>query len=310
MKYLFGPVPSRRLGRSLGVDLVPLKTCSYDCVYCQLGRTTEKTIVRKAYTPIDEVLGEIETILPNSDSNIDYITFSGSGEPTLHSQIGQAIEKIKQMTEIPVAVLTNGSLLYQSAVREGLYKADLVIPSLDTVSEDIFQNINRPHSELRLSDIIHGIKYFTQTFDGDVWLEVLFVEGLNNSDKAIQNLAETIKAFKLKTVHINTVVRPPAEPDVVPLTSQEQIDKIVTALGHNAKIIGDFSARAERKGDSTNAYKQIYEAISRRPVTVDDLSASLGFHPQEVIKNVETLLNEGLIQTTYHHGFVYYQLKD
>lgn len=155
-KYTYGPVPSRRLGLSLGIDIVPFKTCSFDCIYCQLGRTTNKTIERKAYVTTTELLTELQVVLKD-DEQIDYITFSGSGEPTLNSEIGQMIREIKRITTIPVAVLTNSSLLAQESVQEDLLSADLVIPSLDAVTAETFQKINRPYTGIEISQVVKGI---------------------------------------------------------------------------------------------------------------------------------------------------------
>ena len=180
MKEVFGPVPSRRLGFSLGVDLVPFKTCTLDCVYCQLGPTTHKTLKRKEYIPTEGILPEVEKML-NKGKRVDYITFSGSGEPTLHSGIGKMISRIKRISSIPVAVITNGTLLNQGQVQEDLWAADLVIPSLDAVDERIFQRINRPHASLNTKMIIRGLDDFAGKFPGKIWLEVMLVRGLNDS---------------------------------------------------------------------------------------------------------------------------------
>lgn len=172
--YPFGPVPSRRLGRSLGVDLVPFKTCSYDCIYCQLGPTTCKTIERKAWVPLEQVVAELPQRLA---SKPDYITLSGSGEPTLHAQLDELIARIKTLTDIPVAVLTNGSMLWQKDLRRQLLRADLVVPSLDAGDETMFQLVNRPHSQISLDKMLNGLVAFRQEFPGAYWLEVMVVGG-------------------------------------------------------------------------------------------------------------------------------------
>ena len=179
MSQIFGPVPSRRLGFSLGVDTIPFKTCSLDCIYCQLGRTTNKTIERKEYIAGENILREIEEILKRK-KKIDYITFSGSGEPTLNSRMEEMITQIKRLTSIPVAILTNGTLLYQPRMREELMEADLVIPSLDAVSEEVFEKINRPHHKLKINEVIKGINTFSQEFRGKIWLEIMLVKGVND----------------------------------------------------------------------------------------------------------------------------------
>jgi len=179
MGQIFGPVPSRRLGFSLGVDTIPFKTCSLDCIYCQLGRTTNKTIERKEYIAGEDILREIEEILKQK-KKIDYITFSGSGEPTLNSRMEEMITQIKRLTSIPIAILTNGTLLYQPRMREELMEADLVIPSLDAVSEKVFEKVNRPCHSLKINEVIEGIETFSQEFRGKIWLEIMLVKGVND----------------------------------------------------------------------------------------------------------------------------------
>ena len=174
--YIFGPVPSRRLGRSLGVDLVPFKTCTYDCIYCQLGRTTNKTIQRKEWVPLDDVVTELETKL---SSQPDYITLSGSGEPTLYSRTGELIDRIKAVTNVPVAVLTNGSLLWNQEVRARLMNADLVVPSLDAGDEAMFRAVNRPHEDISFERMLQGLIDFRHEFQGKYWLEVFLLAGHN-----------------------------------------------------------------------------------------------------------------------------------
>jgi wyosine [tRNA(Phe)-imidazoG37] synthetase (radical SAM superfamily) len=209
-RFVFGPVPSRRLGRSLGVDLVPFKTCSYDCIYCQLGPTTNRTIVRKRYVPVFEVLDQLSHKL-NEDTEPDYITFSGSGEPTLHSDLGQLIEAIKKRVTIPVAVLTNGSLLWDKQVQEGLMGADLVVPSLDAGSPRLFRQINRPDAQLEFSQVLEGLIEFRRLYTGRVWLEVFLVDGVNTAPPEIARIRECVQAICPDKVQLNTVVRPPAE---------------------------------------------------------------------------------------------------
>ena len=176
-KYIYGPVPSRRLGRSLGIDLVPFKTCTYDCIYCQLGRTTNKTIKRRPYVPVKDILNELKIKLATGEPP-DYISIAGSGEPTLHSDIGNLIDQINDITEIPVAVLTNGSLLFMPEVRTALSKADLVIPSLDAGDEELFRYVNRPHADIAFDQMVHGLIDFTRNFPGVVWLGGLLLSGV------------------------------------------------------------------------------------------------------------------------------------
>jgi wyosine [tRNA(Phe)-imidazoG37] synthetase (radical SAM superfamily) len=181
-------VPSRRLGRSLGIDLVPHKICTYNCIYCQIGKTTKKTLLRKEYVPEKEVLEEVKTFLLKGSSSIDYLSLSGSGEPTLHSKIRSIIKCIKEITTIPVAVITNGSLLCEREVREDLLQADVVLPSLDAVSPEIFMKINRSHKKLSIERVIEGMIEFRKIYKGQIWLEILFCKGVNDTSEELQKM--------------------------------------------------------------------------------------------------------------------------
>lgn len=303
MAQIFGPVASRRLGFSLGVDTIPFKTCSLDCVYCQLGRTTNKTIQRKEYIAADDILREIEEVLQEG-KRIDYITFSGSGEPTLNSEIRGMINRIKELTPIPVAILTNGTLLYQQRMREDLMGADLVIPSLDTVTQEIFKMVNRPHPSLKIEKVITGIDTFSQEFTGKVWLEIMVVKGINDSLEEIEKTAQVIKEMNLEKIQLNTVIRPPAEEFARPL-STEDLKNIKTILGEKCEIIVKFK-RPTQKVYKRDVEKLILSMVKRRPVTLVDISQCLGLHRNEIIKYVETLEKKHQIKTKVHSGERYY----
>jgi len=303
MGQIFGPVPSRRLGFSLGVDTIPFKTCSLNCIYCQLGRTINKTIQRKEYIAADDILREIEEVL-REGKRIDYITFSGSGEPTLNSEIRRMISRIKELTSIPLAILTNGTLLYRPRIREDLMEADLVIPSLDTVTQEIFEMVNRPHPSLKIEKVITGIDSFSQEFNGKVWLEIMVVKGINDSLEEIEKAAQVIKQMNLEKIQLNTVVRPPAEEFARPLTADD-LNNIKTVLGKKCEIIAEFK-RATQKAYKRDVEKRILSMVKRRPVTLVDISHSLGLHRNEIIKYVETLEKKHQIRTKVHSGERYY----
>ncbi|RLE12403.1 radical SAM protein [Candidatus Aerophobetes bacterium] len=305
MKQIFGPVPSRRLGFSLGVDTIPFKTCTLDCIYCQLGRTTNKTVERREYIPADTILREIEKILSQrGKQKIDYITFSGSGEPTLNLKLGYMIEKIKKITSIPIAILTNGTLLYSSSLQEELQLADLVIPSLDASDEDTFKAINRPHPSLTLEKVVSGIATFSQNFQGKIWLEVMMVEGINDSFEKIKKIGEVIKEIKLDKIQLNTPVRPPAEEFAHPV-SLSLLKKAKTILGERCEVIAHFKKHQEitSKEDIKDA---ILTMIKRRPVTLEDISSSLGIHLNEVIKYIGILQEENLVTSRMYNKKRYY----
>jgi len=303
-EHLYGPVPSRRLGFSLGIDIIPFKTCSFNCVYCQLGRTPRKSVRRKKYFSASEVLSQLRKKI-SSGQRIDYITFSGSGEPTLNTALGKLIREIKKMTSIPVAVLTNSSLLNQKSVRRALLSADVVAPSLDAASADILARVNRPHSSLKMSKIIDGLVKFRQEFKGSIWLEVMLVEGVNDSPSHLKKLKEAIARIKPDKVQLNTVVRPPAERFARSL-SLEKLEKIKKILDENCEIIAAFEKRPQ-KPVSENLDKVILSLVQRRPVTLQDISKSLGKSKKVIKEHLDSLLAKDKIKTVVHKGLTYYK---
>jgi wyosine [tRNA(Phe)-imidazoG37] synthetase (radical SAM superfamily) len=301
---VFGPVPSRRLGRSLGVDLVPYKTCSFDCIYCQLGKTTQKTIERREWVPIDAVVEQLETRL---SSKPDYITLSGSGEPTLHSRIGELIARIKALTTIPIAVLTNGSLLWQKELRAQIMDADLILPSLDAGDDETFNAVNRPHAALKHDAIVQGLIDMQQEFRGIYWLEILLVEGINSQPSALDSLAACVKHIKPDRVQLNTVVRPPAEPDVTGL-SQSKMAELALRFSPHAEVIADFS-KAFDHPDMMAGLRDVLSLLERRPCSIEDVAHGLGMHRDEVIKYINRLVSQGQIQAKHTGDYIYYLVR-
>ena len=302
---IYGPVPSRRLGFSLGIDIIPFKTCSLNCIYCQLGATSQKTTQREECIHPSEVLREIKKAL-HSGQRIDYLTFSGSGEPTLNSAIGKIIRKIKKMTSIPVAVLTNSTLLTRKRVRKALMASDLVVPSLDAATQDVFLKINRPHSTLNIEEIIEGLIRFRQEFKGSFWLEIMLVKGVNDSPAHIKKLKEAIIKINPDKIQLNTVIRPPAEKFAQPLNLKE-LERIKQIFGQKCEIIAPFEKK-EQPSASENIREAINSIIRRRPVTLFDIASSLGRHQNEVIKHLNALLEEGKVKSVAHRGQRYYEL--
>lgn len=288
-KYIYGPVPSRRLGRSLGVDLVPFKTCTYDCIYCQLGQTTNKTMERRDYVQIDDVMAELKDKL-NSGMVCDYISLAGSGEPTLHTGIGELIEQIKTTTNIPVAVITNGSLLYLPEVREALMCADLVIPSLDVGDEQLFQYVNRPHNALSFDQVVKGLIDFSGKFTGQIWLEVLLLGGVTGIQSEAEKIAALVKRIHPTKVQLNTVYRPPAEENAFPLTV-EQLIALKSYFSGDVEIIDNLHPAEKPLPDiHTIPDEDIVSLLARRPCTIVDIASGLGMHIHEVIKRIEALV--------------------
>lgn len=304
MAQIFGPVPSRRLGFSLGIDVVTPKTCTLDCIYCQLGKTTNKTVHRKQYVDSNSVLQELKKRIARGGERIDYITFSGSGEPTLHAGLGDMIEEIKRITCIPVAVITNGTLLSDSNIREELQEAELVIPSLDAPDQETFQKINRPHPSLKFEEVVRGIIGFSHSFTGKIWLEIMLIKGMNDSREQIEKFAHIAGKMKLEKIQLNTPVRPPAEEFVNPATLFS-LNKAKSILGERCQIIAEFK-RPQQKAYSKDLQQAMLTMIKRRPLSLKDLSASLGVHPNEVVKYLQVLKEKKLIKSTTHDSTTYY----
>ncbi|MGB2905539.1 MAG: radical SAM protein [Candidatus Aminicenantaceae bacterium] len=303
--HIYGPVPSRRLGYSLGVDILPYKTCTLDCVYCQLGPTPETTDRAGCFFEEQEILSQIQDAVTPSRGRIDYITFSGSGEPTLNAGLGSLIRKIKAMTDIPVAVLTNGTLLTREEVRQALMEADLVVPSLDAATQEVFERVNRPHPCLEVRDIIQSLIRFRQEYRSRFWLEVMLVAGINDSPEHIRELKEAAASIHPDRVQLNTVVRPPAEGFARALT-QERMEEIREIFGPEAEIIADFSDEPRVSGREA-VEAAIVDLVKRRPVTLTDLANSLGLHRNEVIKHLDLLRKDDKIRVVFHKGRKYYE---
>ncbi|MDZ7859345.1 MAG: radical SAM protein [Candidatus Krumholzibacteriota bacterium] len=307
--YLFGPVPSRRLGMSLGVDLVPHKVCSLNCVYCECGRTTKLTAERKEYVLYDKVTVELRDFLKNNPLP-DYITFSGSGEPALNCRIGDILRFIKSnWNNIPVAVLTNGTLFYQKNVREELLPADLVLPSLDAASEEVFRRINRPLKSLSIHDCIEGLIDFRKEYRGEIWLEVLIIPGYNDSEDELKLLRKAFEKIKPDRVQLNTLDRPGAVTGLKP-APREQLELISDFWKlDNVEIIAKPIERKEKKSYRPDTESAILETIRRRPCTLKDLSEILGLHINEVNKYLDVLEGEGRIETVEQQRGAFYKLK-
>jgi len=299
--HIFGPVPSRRLGRSLGIDLIPPKTCTYDCLYCQVGLTTEKTIQRKSWIAVDEIIAELKDKLT---AKPDCITLSGSGEPTLYSGCGRLIAEIKKITDTPIAVITNGSLLFMPEVRKELLGADMVLPSLDAGDQETFEKINRPASEVTFDKMLQGLIDFRKEYKGKYWLEVFFIAGLNDSDEQVEKMAECINKIQPDRIQLNTVSRPPAEE--VNAMSKQRLEQIAGKMGENAEVIADFKGTV---GESFTAKAEdIVEMLKRRPCSTDDIAAGLKMQKLEVLKAVEELIKSGKVEPAVQNNKTYYKV--
>lgn len=302
MKYVFGPVPSRRLGQSLGIDTIPSKSCNWNCVYCQLGRTAPLTNERMAYFPCEDILAETaQTLADHQPGEIDFVTFVGSGEPTLHSKIGQLILGVKSLTDLPVAVITNGSLLYLPEVRRDLAQADVVLPSLDAGTADLYRRINRPHPEISFERLVDGLLSFRQEYSGRLWIELMLVQGLNDTAIALQEIAEVLRRIEPDEVHINLPTRPPAE-SWVRQPEEEGLMRAMAVLGDIARVVHPAEGSFDLSG-----YDHVVDAIigiiTRHPMRQEELERTLAqWAPGQVAEALDRLAASGRAQVVERLG--------
>jgi len=302
-KFLFGPVPSRRFGRSLGVDLIPYKTCTLDCVFCQLGRTSNKTLLRKKYAPVEEVLKEIKEWL-KTDGKADYITLSGSGEPTLHEQFGEVLAFIRDHSDIPSVLLTNGTLLYLPEVRQAASLASVVKVSLSAWDQASYMRVNRPHPELLFSGLIEGQKAFRSQFKGSLWMEVFLIGGMNSAKEEVNKIASLAEEIAPARIHLNTAVRPPAEGFVTPL-SRDHIEELTQLFNPPAEVIAEFSTDKDLKLQVNK--DTVLAMLRRRPCTAEQIADGFGMHLNEVSKYLGNLIRADQVRTERKDGNVYYE---
>ena len=303
-KYLFGPVPSRRFGRSLGIDLVPMKTCCYDCVFCQLGRTPDKTLKQKDWVPVDEVLDEIQAWI-KTDGVADYMTLSGSGEPTLHSRFGDVLDGLKSI-DIPSVLLSNGGLFFDSGVRRAAALADIVKVSFSAWDQDSFGWINRPHDKLDFKETLDGLIKFSNMFKGQLLVEVFLLTGMNSKPGDVEKIADLVKKLNPDQVHLNTVVRPPAE-SFAKAVPQDSMAWASTVFDPPATIIADVMS--EKSGSVPKNEADILSMLRRRPCTMDQISKVFNLHVNEVAKYLALLMKTNDVLTTRKSDAVYYMVK-
>jgi wyosine [tRNA(Phe)-imidazoG37] synthetase (radical SAM superfamily) len=302
MKYVYGPVPSRRLGKSLGVDPIPLKTCNWNCVYCQLGRTIPLTNERKEYFPRQEILAEVEdSLTTHQNGEIDWITFVGSGEPTLHKGLGWMIREVKNISDLPVAVITNGALFYLPEVRQELLSADAVLPSLDAGKPWLYRKINRPHPDITFERLLNGLVAFRNEYSGKLWVETMLIHGLNDSRQPLIDIADTIHKIKPDEVHINLPTRPPVETWVQP-PDDESLMRAQAILGDIALVVHPASGTFDIRGYETIT-DGVIAILTRHPMHEDVLRRTLeSVSPQEVDQILGELIKSGRVQVVVRYG--------
>lgn len=284
---------------------MPFKTCTYDCVYCQLGRTTDKTVLRQEYVPLGEVLQELALALQIGPPP-DYITLAGSGEPTLFEPLGELISGIKARTEVPVVVLTNGSLLGDPQIRRELAQADVLMPSLDAGSDGLFQRINRPHPQIVFEQMVEGLVASRREFPGAYWLEVMLLAGLTDEAEAFADLATAVERISPDRTYLNTVVRPPSESWAKPVCTKA-LEECAERLGPQCQIPPEHVSVPEVEGRA-GAGEAVVALLSRRPCRLEDLCAGLAMHRNEVLKYLGHLLRTGQVAGEVLGGETYYSV--
>ncbi len=307
MQHVFGPVPSRRLGQSLGIDPVVPKTCNWNCVYCQLGRSVPLVAERREYVPAEAIIAELAERLAHYEGRIDWVTFVGSGETTLHSRLGWMIRRVKAMTEIPVAVITNGSLLYLPEVRAELAVADAVLPTLDAGTPDLYRRLNRPWPEPDFETYVQGLVDFRAMYRGRYWLEVMLIRGLNDTEEALRALTAQIARIRPDKVHLTLPERPPAEPWVQPpdaegLMRAEAILRQVAEVVHPARGAFDFSGYDDPQA-------AVLAVLARHPMRESELKAALARWGDDAVQEtLQALQASGQVQALERYGTRFWSL--
>jgi wyosine [tRNA(Phe)-imidazoG37] synthetase (radical SAM superfamily) len=306
MNYVFGPVPSRRLGQSLGIDPVPLKSCNWNCVYCQLGRTIPLTNLRKAFFPTEEIFSQVQDALDHHEKGgIDWITFVGSGETMLALNVGELIQQIKQITKIPVAVITNGSLLYLPEVRQELLAADAVLPSLDAGNAKLYKKINRPHPEITFSRLVTGLKLFRKEYQGKLWVEVMLIKGLNDSPEILSEITTILQDIQPEEVHILLPTRPPVEPWVKP-SDVEGFQRAQEIIGPIARVVNATDGTFEL-AENESLLDAVVDIITRHPMKESELLVTLRKYTKDDVEHTLQLLEmSGKAQIVIRNGVRYW----
>ncbi len=302
--YVYGPVHSRRLGLSLGVDLVPDKTCSFNCLYCQLGPTDQTTVDRDEYVPVDAVVAAVRKRLSEIDAP-DYVTLGGSGEPTLHSRFGEVARRIHDITDVPVCLISNSSLFYLPEVREACRPIDLIIPSLDAPDAETFERVNRSHPDITFSRIVNGLEALREEYEGEMWLEIFLLRDINDSEDAVDKFGRLIDQINPDRVQLNTVARPPAEESALAVLP-EHLAAIRSRLGGRVEVIAHPDPGNLPMAEQLDEEK-LLQMLHRRPCTVEDITGGLGVHRQQVIKSIRRLEEQGQITSQRTDDKVFYR---
>lgn len=304
-EYVYGPVPSRRLGMSLGISPIPQKTCNYSCVYCQLGRTDKLTNERKIFFIIEKIMSELEKTL-TSGVEFDVVTIVGEGEPTLYLGLGELIHRTKLITKKPVAVITNGSLLYDSALQFELESADIVLPSLDAYDEASFRKVNRPHGKLHFDQVYEGLKDFSLKYSGQLWIEIMLVLGLNDDEESLLRFSRLLEGIRYDRLYINTPVRPPAEKEAKAVSSETMKHAVEILNGTSIDLLVSSGFHSE----ISDNYEAILSIIKRHPMNqfeIESFLKSRGCNNMDFI--FLKLGKSGSVERVNYKGYMTYRMR-
>lgn len=311
MEFVFGPVPSRRLGNSLGINLVPHKICSFDCLYCEVGKTTELTLDRQSFFDPEQLIQSVHTAYADYKDMLSVVTLTGAGEPTLNMDLGDIIKQLKSFIQHPLAILTNSSLIDQPAVQNELLQLDIVVPSLDAVTPSLFESINKPHPAQNLDRLIDEFISFSNRFTGKLFPEVLILKGINDSPSEIEQIASVLIQCRYNTVHLNTAFRPPAYSTAMALSDTELLDISMQfrSLGVNIEPAAKF-IKSLSGGSSTTVKHDIFKLLSMRPCTADEISAIFDMPVTQVKSILAVFLAQQTIKEELHNQLSFYSSVD
>lgn len=304
-KYVYGPVPSRRLGISLGISPIPKKVCNYSCIYCQLGRTTKLTNSRSMYFKTEDILGEFKEVV-KSDATFDVVTIVGEGEPTLFSGLGDLLAEMKKLTDKPLVVITNGALLYDSRVQSELMNADIVLPSMDAYDEESFKKLNRPHGSLDFGMVYSGLKSFSEAYTGQLWIEIMLVKGINDSDDVFYRYKSLLEGISYDRLYLNTPVRPPAESYVSTVDSDSMSRAVEILGGVSIDLLSSEGFHSEIPDD----YEALLSIIKRHPMNQYEVSSFLSSRSSADKESIfEKLSSDEKIEPVEYKGYTTYRLR-
>ena len=306
MTYIYGPIASRRFGKSLGIAPIINNMCNFGCVYCQLGKIDYRPHKRQSYFPIDAIISEFDAVL-KANPDYDVVSVVGDGEPLLHSELSELVKHIKTKTSKPVVLITNASLFYDASVRKDIADFDIISPSLDAYDSISFKRINRPYGNVSFEKYLEGIKQFSKEFKGKIWLEIMFMDKMNDSKEAIAQFKKLLKVIRYDKLYLNTPVRPPREANVKRVGS-EKMAEIQSELGG---IPIDFLSNEGYGSQIKDHVEAVISLIKRHPLHQFEIEGFLKARDCVAIEKILVRLKDhpNIEVKKYEHYDVYHYKK-